>query len=58
MGTKVTKLEHEYSIAGWDLSVMPAVQDNVVERMTGVHHDAIKCVVTKLHEPPCPNKIK
>ena len=37
---------------------MPAVRDNVVERMTGVHRDAIDCVVTKLHEHPCPNKSK
>ena len=37
---------------------MPAVQDNVVERMTGVHRDDIERVVKKLHGPPCPNKSK
>ena len=35
---------------------MPAVRDDAVERMTGVHRDAIERVVTKLHEPPSPNK--
>ena len=49
-------VKHDYSIASWDLSVMPAVQDDVIERMTGVHCDEIKCVVTKLHEPLCINK--
>ena len=52
------KVEHDYSIYGWDISVMPALRDNVVEHMTGANRDAIKCVVTKLHEPPCPNKSK
>ena len=37
---------------------MPAMRDNVVEFMTGVHCDAIDRVVTKLYEPPCPNKSK
>ena len=37
---------------------MPAVRDNVVERMTGVHHDTIGRVVTKLHETPCHKKSK
>ena len=52
------KMEHDYSIAGWALGVMPAVQDDVVDCMTGVHCDAIERVVTKIHEPPCPNKSK
>ena len=50
------KVEHNYSIYGWALSVMPAVRDDVVNKMTGVNHDAIECVVTKLHETPYPNK--
>ena len=49
-------VKHDYSIASWDLSLMPAVQDDVIERMTGVHCDEIKCVVTKLHEPLWINK--
>ena len=51
-------VEHDSSISGWALNVMPAVRDNVVERMTGVHRDSVDLVVTKLHEPPCPNKSK
>ena len=51
-------MEHDHSIDGWALNVMPAVQYDVVERMTGVHRDAIERVTTKLYEPPCPNKIK
>ena len=58
MGKKKKKVEHNYSISGWDLSVMPAVQENIVEDMTGVHHDTIERIVTKLHEPPCPKKSK
>ena len=42
-------MEHEYFIAGCDLSVMTVVRDDVVERMTGVYCDAIKRVVKKLH---------
>ena len=52
------KVYHNYSIYGWDLILMPAMRDNVVEFMTGVHCDAIDRVVTKLYEPPCPNKSK
>ena len=51
-------MEHDYYIAGWYISVMLAVRDSVVECMTDVNRDAINCVVTKLHEPPCPNKSK
>ena len=51
-------MEQKYSIDGWDLIVMPAVRDDVVECMTGVHRDAIGCVVTKLHKPPCPKNSK
>ena len=52
------KVEQDYYISGWDLSVMPEVRDDVVERMTGVYRDSIERVVTKLHEPPCHNKSK
>ena len=37
---------------------MYAVRDDVVDLMTGVHRDSIKRVVTKLHKPLCPKKIK
>ena len=49
-------MEHEKYISGWALSVMPTVWDDVVENMTGIHREYIECVVTKLHEPTCPNK--
>ena len=52
------KLEHNYPIADWALSVMPSVQANIRECMTGVHCDTIECVITKMHEYPCPNKSK
>ena len=51
-------MENNCSISGRFISLMPAVQDNVVERMTGVHLNSIERVFTELHEPPCPNKIK
>ena len=51
-------MEHDYYIAGWYISVMLAVRDSVVECMTDVNRNAINGVVTKLHEPPYPNKIK
>ena len=50
------KLEHDYSIAGWALSVMPEVREDCLECMTGEHHNAIERVITKLHLAPCPNK--
>ena len=31
------KVDHGYSISGWDFSVMTAVRENVVDCMTGVH---------------------
>ena len=49
------KLEHDYAIAGWALSVMPEVRADVAARMTGVHRDAIENVIKKLHTAPCPN---
>ena len=49
-------LEHDYSITGWALSVMPAVQADVVEQLIGTHRDAITLVIIKLYEPPCPNR--
>ena len=51
-------MEYDYSIDGWALSVIPAVRDDAMERMTAVHRDFIESIVTKLHEPPCTNKIK
>jgi len=50
-----SRLEHDYSIAGWALCVMPEVMDDCSRRMTGDHRDAIERVVKKLHTVPCPN---
>ena len=52
------KLYHDYSIAGWDLSVIPEVRDDVLDCMAGIYLDAIKRVVTNIHKPPCPKKSK
>ena len=36
------KLEHDYSITAWALSVMPDVYEDCNARLTGVHRDAIE----------------
>jgi hypothetical protein len=48
-------IEHEYSITAWALCMMGSVRNNVRDRLTGQHCDAIEKVVTCLHVPPCPN---
>ncbi len=48
-------IEHKYAIAGWALCIIEDVQDNVAQRLTGAHRDAIEKVVIWLHGPPCPN---
>lgn len=53
-----TKIEHDYAITGWALSVMADICRDVDERIdedNGKHRDAIERVVKRLHEPPCPN---
>ena len=52
---RVIYLEHGYAIAGWALSLLPEVWDDVKQRMNGQHRDAIERVITKLHQPPFPN---
>lgn len=52
------RLEHDYSIAGWALGVMPDVYADCKSRYNGEHQDALERVVRKLHMPPCPNKHK
>ncbi len=49
------KLEHDYSIAGWVLCILPEVQQDVKARLNGDHRDAIERVVERLHIPPCAN---
>ena len=50
-----SRLEHDYSIAGWALSVMPDVYADATARFKGNHRDALERVVRKLHKAPCPN---
>ena len=49
------RIEHEYSITAWALCIIGPVRNNVRDRLTGEHYDAIEKVVTRLHVPPCPN---
>ena len=49
------KIEHEYAIAGWALSIVSEVRIDVRERMRGEHRDAIECVIRRLHVAPCAN---
>jgi len=49
------KIEHEYAIAGWALSVVGEVRIDVCERMRGEHRDAIERVIRRLHVAPCAN---
>jgi hypothetical protein len=51
------KLENDYSITAWALSVMPEVHDDCNARLTGYHRDAIERVVRKLFKEPFSNKI-
>jgi hypothetical protein len=48
-------IEHEYAIAGWALCIMDDVRKDVLERLQGIHRDAIAEFVRRLHVPPCPN---
>ena len=49
------RLEHDYAITGWVLSLLPEIREDVAERMDGDARMAIERVVTKLHVPPKPN---
>ena len=51
-----SRLEHDYSIAAWALSVQPEVRADCLARFTGVHRDALERVVRKLHQAPCANE--
>ena len=50
------KLEHDYAIMGWALSVMPEVYKDARERLTGKHWDAIERVARKLFKYHYTNK--
>jgi hypothetical protein len=49
------KIEHEYAIAWWALSVVGEVPIDVREQMRGEHRDAIECVIRRLYVDPCAN---
>ncbi len=49
------RLEHEYAITAWALSLVPEIRDDVLERLTGDMREKIETVIVKLHTPPCPN---
>lgn len=50
------KLEHDYAIAGWALSVMPEIHADCVVRFNGEHTmEAVERVVRRLHELPMAN---
>ena len=53
-----SKIEHDYAITGWALSIMSDIRDDVNERINsnnGLYQAAIERVVKRLHLPPCPN---
>jgi len=49
------RIDQEYATVRWTLCVMEDIQKDVMEQLTGSHHDAIEKVVSRLHVPPCPN---
>jgi hypothetical protein len=52
------KLEHEYAVTAWALCVMEDVRQDVQQQFNdghGKYRDAIKRVVSRLHELPCAN---
>ncbi len=53
-----SKLEHDCAIAGWALSVIPEMRDDIKKRMIGIHRDALERVVIKLQMAPLPNPNK
>ena len=52
------KLENDYSIAAWAMSVYPEVYDDCKDWLTGDHRDAIERVVRKLFKAPFSNNIR
>ena len=51
-----SRLEHEYAVTGWALSILPEIRANVLTDLTGEHRLMMENVVERLHVPPCPNK--
>ena len=50
------KLEHDFAILGWVLSVDPRVREDIRHRMRRDNRDAVDSLIIKLHVSPCPNR--
>jgi len=48
-------LEHDFAIAGWALSILPEIRDDVRLNLDGDKRIAIERVIAKLHVAPNPN---
>ncbi len=51
------KLEHEYAVTGWALSVLCEIWCHLACDLTGEHHLMIEKVIEWLHYPPCLNNL-
>jgi hypothetical protein len=49
------RIEHEYAIAGWALSVVDEIRKDVRALLRGEHRTAIEIVIRRLHETPRAN---
>ena len=52
------RIEHDFAVCAWSLSVMAEVREDVVQRLDGTRRNMIEDVVRRLHVLPCPNKGK
>jgi len=52
---RVHRLEHDFAVCAWSLSVMPEVREDVVQRLDGPRRLMVEDVVRRLHVFPCPN---
>ncbi len=48
-------LEHDFAIAGWALSILPKIREDVELNLDGDKRIAIERVIAKLHVAPNPN---
>ncbi len=49
------RLEHDYAIAAWSLSLLPERCSDVSKNFDGEKRLIVECIIEKLHHPPCPN---
>jgi len=50
--------EHGNAIAGWAISMIPEIREDVNQRMTGEQCNAIECIILCLHAKLCPSPTK